>query len=511
MSPFEFRQDTNGGVEENEKGICVTQGNMMAKESQSSPVDCPPPLHRSLTGSHEAESPKRPIFTYRPKPAFGVDSCASISTSSSFSTSTTWSAPTSIQSGLSSPLSSTCGKSYDSSPTRITSSSSSKGSDHLAVGGGAGNDHDNPPLCENKAGLQNKGLCFKSLTSNGPVGGQKDQKNVDGDRVASWSKYLDSSGSSHYETAERKHMVDMSQLFLGQKFACGTYSRLYRGQYNNREVAVKMVRIPDDDLEVATKLERQFHQEVHLLSGVHHANIIQFIGAIKKPPVFCIITEYLAGGSLKGFLVKNQPNTLGTAMVLSLALDIARGMEYLHSQGVLHLDLKSHNLVLADNNCVKVTDFGVARTQSECESMTLDSGTYRWMAPELISNKHFSVKADVYSFGIILWEIVTGLTPYEEMTTVQAAFAVVHKHLRPQIPDNCPRPLKELMEECWAENPDKRPSFWQIVERLEQFQDCIRCNKTFQSWRREKGHSIMPFLQKFKQVCFACKHLRIDE
>lgn len=148
---------------------------------------------------------------------------------------------------------------------------------------------------------------------------------------------------------------------------------------------------------------------------------------MKNSPVFCIITEYLPGGSLRTLLHKTQPNTLALDTVLALAADVAHGMEYLHSQGVLHLDLKSHNLVLADNNRVKVTDFGVARTQSECASMTPDSGTYRWMAPEMISNKAFSMKADVYSFGIILWEMLTGDIPYNDMSTIQAAFAVVDK------------------------------------------------------------------------------------
>jgi serine/threonine protein kinase len=152
---------------------------------------------------------------------------------------------------------------------------------------------------------------------------------------------------------------------------------------------------------------------------------LQFVGAMVQPPLVCVITEYLAGGSLRAFLHKNQPHDLSLDTVLSFALDIVEGMNYLHSQSVLHLDLKSHNLVMAENYSIKITDFGVARTQSECESMTPDSGTYRWMAPELISKKNSSTKADVYSFGIILWELITGQVPYEEMTSIQAAYAVV--------------------------------------------------------------------------------------
>jgi tRNA A-37 threonylcarbamoyl transferase component Bud32 len=393
-------------------------------------VDSSPSIRRTLSGHYENETPPRPLLSYRPKPEFGVDNTST--NPYSLSSSNTSSAPASNRSTISSPLSS------DSSPKMTLS-----GHGSMAVAD-CHNHRENPSSYPNKAG----GCC--KTAANGEAVGQTDS---DSERAHCWSKLLDSTGESHYETAERKHMVDMSQLFIGQKFACGTYSRLYRGQYNNQEVAVKMVRLPDDDKDVAIRLERQFHQEVSVLARLHHVNIVQFVGAMTQPPFVCVITEYLPRGSLRAFLCKMQPNALAIDRVLSFAIDIARGMEYLHSQGVLHLDLKSHNLVLTDNYRIKVTDFGVARTQSDCDSLTPDPGTYRWMAPELFSKKTLSTKVDVYSFGIILWEMVTGHIPYEEMTSVQAAFAVVDSHVRPKVPDDCPRQLKRLMEDCWADNP----------------------------------------------------------
>jgi len=154
---------------------------------------------------------------------------------------------------------------------------------------------------------------------------------------------------------------------------------------------------------------------------------MQFIAACKKPPVFCIITEYLAGGSLGKFLHHQQPDILPHKLVLKLALDIARGMQYLHSQGILHRDLKSENLLLGEDMCVKVADFGISCLESQCGSAKGFTGTYRWMAPEMIKEKHHTKKVDVYSFGIVLWELLTGKTPFDNMTPEQAAFAVSHK------------------------------------------------------------------------------------
>lgn len=155
--------------------------------------------------------------------------------------------------------------------------------------------------------------------------------------------------------------------------------------------------------------------------------LLQFIAACKKPPVFCIITEYLAGGSLRKFLHQQEPYSLPLNLVLKLALDIAHGMQYLHAQGILHRDLKSENLLLDEYMCVKVADFGISCLETQCGSAKGFTGTYRWMAPEMIKEKHHTKKVDVYSFGIILWELLTALTPFDNLTPEQAAFAVCQK------------------------------------------------------------------------------------
>lgn len=154
---------------------------------------------------------------------------------------------------------------------------------------------------------------------------------------------------------------------------------------------------------------------------------MQFIAASKRPPLYCIIMEYMSQGTLRMYLHKKEPYSLSTETILRLALDISRGMEYLHSQGVIHRDLKSHNLLLNDEMRVKVADFGTSCLETQCRSSKGNAGTYRWMAPEMIKEKPCTRKVDVYSFGIVLWELTTALVPFQGMTPVQAAYAVSEK------------------------------------------------------------------------------------
>ncbi|KAJ7527007.1 hypothetical protein O6H91_16G031700 [Diphasiastrum complanatum] len=302
-------------------------------------------------------------------------------------------------------------------------------------------------------------------------------------RAASWSQYLDGSGGERAVEAAEHWMVDMSQLFLGQKFATGSYSRLYHGLYRGKEVAVKLMRPPDEDEQIALRLERQFRHE--------------FLAACRKPAVCCIVTEYLSNGSVRSFLQRSGPGSRPMKVILGMALDVARGMEYLHSQGVIHRDLKSENLCLDKDLFVKITDFGVSCHFTEDDNLNKDTGTYRWMAPEMISQKAYTKKVDVYSFGIVLWELYTGLIPFEEMSAVQAAYAVVNKCARPEIPPDCPRVLSEMMKQCWSSNPDKRPDFWEIVKRLEQFEGSSKEDFSFSTWQNPSQHTSL-LLRCFK-------------
>ncbi|KAH7351948.1 hypothetical protein KP509_19G021700 [Ceratopteris richardii] len=172
--------------------------------------------------------------------------------------------------------------------------------------------------------------------------------------------------------------VDISRLIIGPAFAQGAFGRIYKASYNCQDVAVKILERPRNDNERALLLEQQFAQEVVMLGSLRHKNVLRFVGACQKPGVWCIITEYVKGGSLRSYLAKKRAPPLRLA--IRHALDISRGMEYLHSNAVIHRDLKSDNLLMADR-CVKIADFGVARIEVHSEDMTPETGTYRWMAP----------------------------------------------------------------------------------------------------------------------------------
>ncbi|XP_077244086.1 serine/threonine/tyrosine-protein kinase HT1-like [Tasmannia lanceolata] len=298
-------------------------------------------------------------------------------------------------------------------------------------------------------------------------------------RAISWSKYLVSSGGEIREEGEEQWSADLSQLFIGMKFASGRHSRIYRGIYKQRDVAIKLISQPEEDIRLAALLERQFTSEVALLFHLRHPNIVTFVAACKKPPVFCIITEYLAGGSLGQYLHMQEPHSLPLKLVLKLALDIAHGMHYLHSQGILHRDLKSENLLLGEDMRVKVADFGISCLESHCGSGKGFTSTYRWMAPEMIKEKHHTRKVDVYSFGIVLWELLTSLTPFHDMTPEQAAFAVSQKNARPPLPTTCPMAFSHLISQCWSTSPDKRPHFDQIVSILESYKESLEQDPSF--------------------------------
>ncbi|KAK2646087.1 hypothetical protein Ddye_021282 [Dipteronia dyeriana] len=261
--------------------------------------------------------------------------------------------------------------------------------------------------------------------------------------------------------------IDLRKLNMGPAFAQGAFGKLYRGTYNGEEVAIKILERPVNNLEKAQLIEQQFQQEVMMLATLKHPNIVRFIGGCRKPMVWCIVTEYAKGGSVRQSLAKRQNRSVALKSAVKQALDVARGMAYVHGLGLIHRDLKSDNLLISNDKSIKIADFGVARIEVQTEGMTPETGTYRWMAPEMIQHRPYTQRVDVYSFGIVLWELITGMLPFQNMTAVQAAFAVVNKGARPIIPNDCLPVLGEIMSRCWDSNPDVRPPFSEVVRMLE--------------------------------------------
>ncbi|KAJ0077178.1 hypothetical protein Patl1_35862 [Pistacia atlantica] len=285
--------------------------------------------------------------------------------------------------------------------------------------------------------------------------------------------------------------INPRHLKFGNKVASGSYGDLYKGTYCSQEVAIKVLK-PE---RINSDLQKEFAQEVYIMRSldkveiplmeiefsvsltfstsfgtcrkVRHKNVVQFIGACTKPPSLCIVTEFMSGGSVYDYLHK-QKGVFKLPSLIKVAIDVSKGMNYLHQNNIIHRDLKAANLLMDENEVVKVADFGVARVKAQSGVMTAETGTYRWMAPEVIEHKPYDHKADVFSFGIVLWELLTGKLPYEYLTPLQAAVGVVQKGLRPTIPKNAHPKLAELLEKCWQQDPALRPDFSEIIEVLQQ-------------------------------------------
>lgn len=265
--------------------------------------------------------------------------------------------------------------------------------------------------------------------------------------------------------------MDASKLEVGNRIAGGSFADLHKGEYCGQVVAVKLLRLSALQ---GTSLREEFCQEVSILRKVRHKNVVQFIGVCTLGAAsdhrLCIVTEFMEGGSLYEHLARRQHMGLSPVVVTKIGLDVARGMSYLHQMGIVHRDLKASNLLIDEHCVVKVADFGVSRFQDDKGLMTAETGTYRWMAPEVIEHRQYDFTVDIYSFAVTLWELLTGKVPYNHLTPLQAAVGVVQKRLRPEIPESCPPDLAMLLQECWDQEPALRPDFSTVITRLQEVQ-----------------------------------------
>ncbi|XP_022086324.1 uncharacterized protein LOC110976918 isoform X2 [Acanthaster planci] len=247
----------------------------------------------------------------------------------------------------------------------------------------------------------------------------------------------------------------------------GTFSRVFHGLFNGSEVAIKRLKIP---LDIADR--NYFAEEVSLLHELRHPRVVLLLGVCATGTLPLMVLEYMAGGSLYARIHDKLRGSLDHVAYYQIARDIALGMNYLHRHHpqVLHLDLKSMNVLLGLHGRAKIGDFGFAKLRHEAESLEKSKvqGTPAWMAPELMENTASSLtdKVDVYSFGVIMWEMLTGLIPYKGLSVFQVLDAV-QKKKRPDIPESCPQPLRCLIKSCWEHKPNKRPSFKDILISLE--------------------------------------------
>jgi serine/threonine protein kinase len=260
--------------------------------------------------------------------------------------------------------------------------------------------------------------------------------------------------------AWRVNASDYEQL---KQIGGGVSALVYygRSKLTGQEVAIKKFKFQKLN---GARLQ-SFQREVACLATASHPAVLKLIGATDTPP-FCIITEWMPNNSL--FHDLHQFHRLdATARTIS-AFDIARGMQFLHSCHIVHRDLKSLNILLDANYRIRICDFGFSRYASDDSPMTQNLGTPHWMAPEVLAKgSNYTSKVDVYAFGIVLWELATGETPYHGMDSNAITKEVKDHDLRPGLPLDLNPAMCDLITQCWDRNPDVRPTFDEIVRRFE--------------------------------------------
>ncbi|XP_027362973.1 serine/threonine-protein kinase EDR1 isoform X2 [Abrus precatorius] len=265
--------------------------------------------------------------------------------------------------------------------------------------------------------------------------------------------------------------IPWEDLVIGERIGLGSYGEVYHADWNGTEVAVK--KFLDQDFSGAALSE--FKREVRIMRRLRHPNVVLFMGAVTRPPNLSIISEYLPRGSL--YRILHRPNCqIDEKRRIKMALDVARGMNCLHTSTptIVHRDLKSPNLLVDKNWNVKVCDFGLSRLKHNTFlSSKSTAGTPEWMAPEVLRNEPSNEKCDVYSFGVILWELATLRLPWSGMNPMQVVGAVGFQSRRLDIPTEVDPIVARIIRECWLQDPNLRPSFAQLTVALKPLQRLV--------------------------------------
>jgi len=251
----------------------------------------------------------------------------------------------------------------------------------------------------------------------------------------------------------------------------GSSGIVYKGRWRNLEVAVKkMGGLTDEQLNL-------FIQEAELLISIHpHENVILMYGVCRIPA--CIVTKFHKNGNLLRYLQVGKPLT--NVQIFGIIKGIAAGMSHLHSEKIIHRDLAARNILLTASMEAVVSDFGFARAvASENDSRSTQTqafyGPLKWMAPEALERQVYSVKTDVWAYGVTVWEILTRKEPYGNMNLPQTTLAVMtgktKDHL--QFPDTTAEILVDLLHRCWAMDPDERPTFQVIYDELRKIEKIV--------------------------------------
>jgi len=270
--------------------------------------------------------------------------------------------------------------------------------------------------------------------------------------------------------------IDPTELKMIQKIGSGCTAEVFLGEFRGAHVAIKQIEWFKGSCSKAN--QRAFDREVAIMTKVRHPNLVGLIAISSQVQPLRVVTEYCAGGCCFELLHNQEDVFLSLSQQCKMCFDVAQAMQYLHAfqPPIIHRDLKSLNLLLHypvqsehDTPHVKVSDFGLARMKDaggqDWGKMTVAAGTCHWMAPEVHYGNVYDQRVDVYSYSMIQFEILCREIPFEDEEPVNVGRLAVEGH-RPDmeaVPPDCPQEVSDLMQRCWAQDPNHRPDFNEIT------------------------------------------------
>jgi serine/threonine protein kinase len=260
--------------------------------------------------------------------------------------------------------------------------------------------------------------------------------------------------------------VNRTEIVIHQQLGVGQWGVVNEAVWrkHNIRVAVKTLK------EEMMHLEAEFLYEAELMKNMRHPNLVQLLGVCTQEAPIYIITEFMTKGNLLDYLRNCDHDQINGFVLMYMATQICSAMSYLESRNYIHRDLAARNCLVSDNHLVKVADFGLTRHVKPDEVYTAHVGAkfpIKWTAPEGLAYNKFTSKSDVWSFGVLLWEIATyGMTPYPGVELSEVFYTINSGH-RMGRPTGCPEPIHQLMQHCWSWEPCDRPAFWELHERLQ--------------------------------------------
>ncbi|KAM8934666.1 tyrosine-protein kinase ABL1 isoform 2-T2 [Pelodytes ibericus] len=261
-----------------------------------------------------------------------------------------------------------------------------------------------------------------------------------------------------------KWEIERTDITMKHKLGGGQYGEVYEGVWKKYNLTVAVKTLKEDTMEV-----EEFLKEAAVMKEVKHPNLVQLLGVCTREPPFYIITEFMSCGNLLDYLRDCNRQEVTAVVLLHMATQISSAMEYLEKKNFIHRDLAARNCLVGENHLVKVADFGLSRLMTG-DTYTAHAGAkfpIKWTAPESLAYNKFSIKSDVWAFGVLLWEIATyGMSPYPGIDLSQV-YELLEKDYRMERPEGCPEKVYELMRECWQWNPLDRPSFAEIHQAFE--------------------------------------------